>query len=227
MKKTKKKLKIDWKSKLIDLLIVIIGITIAFQLNNLNESNKSRTQEKDYLKSFYEENRDNELSLSLALEFTFKTKNDIDSLKQILLSKNYEDDRIKNLSASMMVLSDFHPSLITMENITASGDFELISNFEYREKLIDTYNSYQTTSQLEGILSDYINQYITPFLFKNVRFSDFTSLKENFIKNPEFENIVLGYDVLLTQKLKGYEVNLEKLKELNQLLTTTNNVYKK
>lgn len=49
MKKTKRKLKIDWKSKLIDLLIVIVGITIAFQLNTLNESKKSKTQEKDYL----------------------------------------------------------------------------------------------------------------------------------------------------------------------------------
>ena len=73
MKKIKWKLDIDWKSKLIDLLIVITGITIAFQLNNLNESNKSKTQERDYLKSFYEENRDNESSLSLALEFAFKT----------------------------------------------------------------------------------------------------------------------------------------------------------
>jgi len=227
MKKIKRKLKIDWKSKFIDLLIVIVGITVAFQLNNLNESNKSKTKEKDYLKSFYEENRDNESNLSLAIEFTLKTKNDIDSLKQILLSNDYNDDRIDNLSASLMVLSDFNPSLITMENIIASGDFELISNFEYRERLIDTYNSYRTTTQLEGILSDYVNQYITPFFFENVRFSDFTSLKENFIKKPEFENIVFGYDALLTQKLKGYEVNLEKLKELNQLLTTANNVYKK
>ena len=127
----------------------------------------------------------------------------------------------------MLTMSDFHPSLITMENITASGDFDIIRNFEYREKIIDTYNSYQTTSQLEGILSDYVNQYVTPFFFENIRFSDFTSLKENFIKNSEFENIVLGYDALLTQKLKGYEVNLEKLKELNQLLTFANNVYKK
>ena len=38
----------------------------------------------------------------------------------------------------------------------------------------------------------------------------------------EFENIVIGYDALLTQKLKGYEVNIEKLKKLNQLLTTAN-----
>ena len=222
MKKTKKKLKIDWKSKLIDLLIVVIGITIAFQLNNLNESNKSKAKEKDYLKSFYEENRDNESKLSLAVEFALKTKHDIDSLKQILLSKDYQDDRIKSLSASMMALSDFNPSLITMENITASGDFELISNFEFREKLIDTYNSYQTTSHLEGILSDYVNQYVTPFFFENIRFSDFTSLKENFIAKPEFENIVLGYDALLTQKLKGYEENIVKLKKLNQLLTTAN-----
>ena len=219
MKKTKKILKIDWKSKLIDLLIVIIGITIAFQLNNLNESNKSKAKEKDYLKSFYEENRDNESSLSLALEFTLKTKNDIDSLKRILLSKDYQDDRIKDLTASMMVSSDFNPSLITMENITASGDFELISSFEYREKIIDTYNSYQTTLQLEGILSDYVNQYVTPFFFENVRFSDFTSLTENFMINPEFENIVFGYDALLTQKLRGYEENIVKLKKLNLLLT--------
>ena len=225
MGKIKRKLKIDWKSKFIDLLIVIVGITIAFQLNNLNESDKSKTKEKDYLKSFYEENRDNESSLSLALEFALKTKNDIDSLKHILLSKDYEDDRIKGLSASMMALTDFSPSLITMENITASGDFELISNFEHRENLIATYNSYQTTSQLEGILSDYVNQYVTPFFFENVRFSDFTSLKENFIKKSKFENIVIGYDALLTQKLKGYVVNKEKLQKLNQLLTTANTVY--
>ncbi len=222
MKKIKWKLDIDWKSKLIDLVIVIIGITIAFQLNNFNESNKSNAQERDYLKSFYEENRDNELALSLALKFALKTKNDIDTLKQILLSKNYEDDRIKNLSASMMALSDFHPSLVTMESITESGEFKLISDLEYREKLIDTYNSYQTTSQLESILSDYVNEYVTPFFFSNIRFRDFTSLHNNFIKNPKFENIVIGYDALLTQKLKGYEENLEKLKGLNQLLTTTN-----
>jgi len=226
MKKIKWKLDIDWKSKLIDLLIVIIGITIAFQLNNFNESNKSNAQERDYLKSFYEENRDNELALSSALEFALKTKNDIDTLKQVLLSKNYEDDRIKNLTASMMALSDFHPSLVTMENITESGEFKLISDLEYREKLIDTYNSYQTTSQLESILSDYVNEYVTPFFFRNIRFSDFTSLHDNFKESPEFENIVIGYDALLSQKLKGYEENLKKLKELNQLLTTANKAYK-
>ena len=220
MKKIKLKLNIDWKSKFIDLLIVIIGITIAFQLNNLNESNKSVAKEKDYLESFYEENIKNEKNLSSALEFSITTKKDIDTLKQILLSKNYEDIRITNLSASMMAMSDFHPSLTTMENITASGEFELIRDIEFRKSIIDTYNSYNTTSQFEVLLTDYTSQYLTPFFFDNVRFSDFTPLAENFIEKPRFENIVLGYDALISQKINGYQASLKKVNQLNQILVT-------
>lgn len=46
MKQNKWKLNIDWRSKFIDLLIVIIGITIAFQLNNLNESKNQISKKK-------------------------------------------------------------------------------------------------------------------------------------------------------------------------------------
>ncbi len=225
MKKIKSKFNIDWKSKIIDLLIVIIGITIAFQLNNLNESNKSKTKEIDYLKSFYNENADNESNLTSALEFSLEKKKDIDNLKQILISKKYKDDSIKNLAAGMMTFSNFNPSIITMENIKASGQFELIRNIEFRENLIDTYDSYETTTQLEGLLSDYAKQYLSPFFFENVKLSDFSSLNEDFAEKAEFENIVIGYDAMLTQKIVGYKENLKKLKKLNLQLTTVNNAH--
>ena len=206
-----------------EIILVVIGILIALSINNWNEADKSKKKEKDYLNSFYEENKVNESNLTLALDFANTSKNDIDSLKQMLFSKEYNEVSIKNLSASMMALSDFSPSIITMENITASGDFEIISNFKFREHLIDTYNSYETTAQYEAILSDYVNQYVTPFFFENIRFSDFSTLKENIFIQPEFENIVIGYDALLTQELKGYKDNLVKLKKLNQLLSSVNN----
>ncbi len=225
MKRIKWKLDIDWKSKFIDLLIVIIGITIAFQLNNLNELNKSKTKEIDYLKSFYNENAANESNLILALEFCLEKKKDIDNLKQILISKKYTDNSIKNLAASMMAYSNFSPSIITMENITASGQFELIRNIEFRENLIDTYNSYETTSLMEVFLSDYAKEYVSPFFFENVRFSDFSAINEDFAEKAEFENIVIGYDMLLTQKIDAYKVNLEKLKKLNLQLTAINNTH--
>ncbi|SDC65353.1 DUF6090 family protein [Williamwhitmania taraxaci] len=222
MKKVKKKLSIDWKSKSIDLLIVIIGITTAFQLNNLNESNKSKAHEKDYLKSFYVENRDNEANLIAALKFSESNKNDIDTLKYILLSKNYADKRIKILTASMMGVANYTPSITTMENVTASGEFELIEDIELRKQIILTYNTYNVTLKLESLLSDYINKYVTPFLFENIRFSNLSPINSTFIKDPLFENIVIGYEVLLTQQIKGYQDNLEKIKLLNNKLTTAN-----
>ena len=225
MKKIKLNLNIDWKSKLVDLLIVIIGITIAFKLNTWNESIKTKAEAKDYIESFYEENITNKTNLSSALEFSESTKKDIDTLKQILLSKNYCDQRIKILTASMMALANYSPSITTMENITASGEFKLIKDIELRKQIIKTYNSYNVTLKLEDLLSDYVNKYVTPFYFENIRFSDFSSISSDFIKEPLFENIVFGYEVLLRQQIKGYQDNLEEIRMLNEKLTNANNVY--
>ncbi len=209
---------IDWKSKFMDLLIVIIGITIAFQLDSLNESNKSGQKEIDYLNNFRTETLDNETNLRLALEMSTSYMNDLDTLKHLLLSGQYEDKRILNLSAGMMALSDVQPSVITMENIIASGEFELISDIECRESIISTYNRYETTDKLEGLMNNYVVNYVTPFFFENIRFSDFSSLGENFTEKVALENIVIGYEVMLAQKITGYESNLEQVSILSSLL---------
>jgi len=226
MKKIKLNLNIDWKSKIIDLLIVIVGISIAFKLNTWNETLKTDLQAKDYINSFYEENIANEANLASALQFSESNKKNIDSLKQILLSKKYAVERIKTLSASMMGVANYSPSIVTMENITASGEFELIKDIELRKQLISTYNTYNTTLKLESILSEYIDKYATPFFFENIRFSDFSSIHSDFIKDPLFENMVFGYDILLGQQIKGYQDNLVKIKLLNKKLTAANKMYK-
>lgn len=156
------------------------------------------------------------------MKFSISNKNDIDNLIQILLSKSYSDERIKGFTASMMGLADFSPSILTMENITASGEFELIKDIELRKRIISTYNTYNTTTKLERLMSDYVNQYVTPFFFNNVRFSDFSSINSNFIKEPLFANIVFGYEVFLNQQIKGFQLNLERIRQLNQPLTTAN-----
>jgi hypothetical protein len=227
MKRPKLNFKIDWKAIIIELLIVIIGISIAFKLNNWNESKKTELEVKEYIRSFYDENHANQESLISALKFTKSNKTGIDTLKVILLSKNKSDERIKSLIANMMGIANYTPLTTTMQNISSSGEFDLIKDIELRKDLIETYSAYKRTAKLETIISDYINDYVTPFLFENLLFSDFSYLNGDFIKDPIFENIVIGYDVLLNQLINGYEQNLIKLNELNEKLTTANKVYNK
>jgi len=227
MKKPAFNFNLDWKSKFVDLFIVIIGITIAFKLNNWNESRKTEQKEVEYLESFYNENQENRENLISALNFSKATKKNIDSLKQILSSGSYADESIKPLIASMMALADYSPSITTMENITASGEFELINDIELRKSIINTYNTYETTTKLEGLMTDYVNDYVTPYFMENFRFSNFGFIHADLTKDPLFENIVLGYDAMLVQQIGGYERNLDKQNLLHEKLSAANSAPRK
>lgn len=225
MRKIKSSTKIDWMSKLVDLAIVIIGLTIAFKLNTWNDSVKNDVAVKEYIESFYTENKTNHDSLVSALDYSKSCKKDIDTLKQILQSKNYSDKRIKPLVASMMGLANYTASTTTMQNISASGDFSLLKDIDLRKSLISTYDAYKTTAKLELLITDYVNQYVTPFFFKSFRISNFSDLNKDFAKDPLFENTVFGYDVLLTQLINGYQENLERINQLDVKLTAARALY--
>ena len=218
MSKLNINLNIDWRSKIIDLLIVVLGITIAYKLNTWNESSKAQSKAVNYIRSFSEENTRNEENLRGALEFSVKNLESIDTLKKLLVSKRYDDPRIQELMGTMMALASYSPSVTTMENITASGDFEILQDVELRKKIIDTYNSYKTTLKLETMLLDYVGEYVTPYVFEKVRFSDGSIIEDDFIQDPQFENIVFGYSVLLSQQVNGYSTNLLKVESLTEIL---------
>jgi len=213
----KKKFKINWRSKFIDLLIVIAGISIAFKLNTWNESNKANREIEDYLLSFQVESTNNKATLSAALEYSISIKKYLDSLKILLIKEDYGHENIKTYVSSLMGLSNFIPVTTTMDNITASGQFGLIKNAELKKRLIDTYKTYKSTIKMDDILMDYVDKYLTPYFFENVRFRDFSSINGDFINNPKFENIVFGYEVLLNQQIQHYENTLE---EIDTLLNT-------
>ena len=222
MKKPEFKYSIDWKSKFMDLIIVIVGITIAFKLNTWNESTKSSKNAAEYVKSFTDENVSNQQLLASVLEFSEANKKEIETLKNLLVTGDYEDTRINNLVATMMELADFSPMITAFENITASGEFELIRDSELRKQIINTYNGYKTTDKFENILMDYVNEYVTPYFFEYVRFSDFNAVDSEFIRSQLFENIVTGYEILLSQQIRGYRDNLKKANNLSDRLNAVN-----
>jgi len=218
MNKRKLHTKINWPEKVIDFLIVIFGITIAFQLNNWNEIRKSELKERNYIQSFYEENIDNETNLKNALSFSLSNKKNIDTLIHIIQSKNYSDRSIQTLLQSMLQISNYNPATTTMDNITASGEFELIKDINLRKEIINNYKTHNTTLKFEGLLLDHMNNYLIPFYFENIRFADPHPLDKDLINTPLFENIVFGYSVLLNQQIDGYQNNLEKIISLNEEL---------
>ena len=142
--KKKTHFKINWTSKLVDLLIVIVGISIAFKLNTWNETNKVNRDIRDYLLSFQEECVSNKSALTAAHKYSTSIKKDLDSLKVLLIREDFDHKNIKTYVSKLMGLSNFMPVTTTMDNITASGQFGLIKNAVLKKLLIDTYKTYKS-----------------------------------------------------------------------------------
>ncbi len=223
MNKPQTNLGFDWKSKIVDLLIVIIGISIAYNLNTWNESIKRDQEAKNYIENFYQENTNNKVKLSGALEFSSSKREEITKLQNCLFAREFDDKEIKDLTIQMLGSVSFVPSTTTMENIIASGEFKFIKNNELRKEIISTYNSYSTTAKLEGLLSSFVFDYLSPYLYENIRFYNLDSIGTSFIEDPRFENLVFSYLVFLKQKVRNYENTLEKIIELDKALAAAMN----
>ncbi len=215
---------IEWKSKIIDLLIVIIGITLAFRLNNWSESKKQDSLLKNYVTSFNIENQSNIESLSNALDYSQLQLSKIDTLRQIMRKEAYDDMRLRQLSPSLLNTVNYKSSTITLENIKESGDFELIKDYKLRKKIITVYESLSELKEKESVLNDYVKTITRPYFFEKIRYRDFYPVDdEGMVKDHRYENMIIGYGILITRQIQAYNTTMAELENLKQELVLSLN----
>ncbi|MEM8965781.1 MAG: hypothetical protein AAGE93_05150 [Bacteroidota bacterium] len=216
------KITIDWKSKLIDFLIVILGITLAFQLNNWNESRKDKQRLENYLESFRLETRENIENLQSALKQARFFKEKADTIKVLIASKRFMDSRLGTTAPLMTNFVGYQPLFTTIENIKESGDFNLIKDYALRKELVNTYESLKGTATSEQNTQEYIRDFIDPYFFNKVRYStNYPIDPTDFITDHRFENIAIAYSNLMNQQIDDYNSVLDKLQTLEQSLDDT------
>lgn len=182
--------KINWQYAFGEILIVIIGISIAFSMNKCAEIKKNNTQKKLYLeniKSDVKIDKNNLQKNSALIGQKIQTINEF-----IHLISN--DDSLNGKSIfklfTVFNLTEFYPKDITYQTMINSGDFKLIDNFELKAAIEEHYSNYKS------ILKDYERQeiihkdYLGDYMIHNM---DFEAMKkgQSGLKNQNlFKNIL-------------------------------------
>lgn len=209
--------KIDWRNHFIELMVVFIGITSAFTLNNWQENRKSASLEQKYISSFIEdiESDIGELErLIVAYDSTLKIVKRLD----VLLQKKSAKDSINLYSQNLFVVGEFVPQTNTYESLKASGQMEIISNFALKKRIHEVYFNYHEVKQVDGIYKNFFDRYIFPFLVDNVEFRSFDVAGSGILDGFKFANIVNGYIAMVTLKVTGYRTAQGKCESLKNLL---------
>jgi len=181
-----------FKYALGEIILVVIGILIALQINNWNQQRQNQQKEQSILRQIHKDFRSNKIQLD---SIKLNNQEAIDGCNRIIAlmpfqKKKFEFDTIAKYSSKVFSIKTFNPSNGSVEALINSSTFDVISNDTLRNLLVswkDVYNDYTEEEQYARDLQIWE---ILPFLRKNFDFNDINN-EHNFkiMDKIEFQNL--------------------------------------
>ena len=204
---------------IIDLIVVIAGISIAFALDNWSKNKNETRQEQLYLQALKEDLRSDIESLQSLMDSSKVLINNTNETFQLLFS-NQPVERFQNRHIiSTYVAPYFSGNNGTYNALVNSGDLKSISSFEVKKGLEVHYNvSYSEISDVDEFIRNLVDNHLYPYMLKNIRFAGRTGIADaSPLRQNEAINLMGSYVNFLTSRNKKY---LELITECEELINS-------
>jgi len=126
-----------------EIVLVVIGILIALQINTWNEDYKNSKRERGYLINLQQDLMADSLRLS-ELKHNFElAERSKRSFGKIIEGQNASLDSLTvHFYNQTDIITDFVPNSTTLDELKYSNGLNLISNPQLRRQIVTLYNSY-------------------------------------------------------------------------------------
>ena len=156
--------KINWQYTFGEILIVIIGITIAFSMNKCADDKKNNELKIQYLKSLKNDIEFDKEQLNSNIEALNSKLKDAELILPYLNSDSINKMHIVGKVFNIINLSHFTPKDVSYQTLINSGDFRLINDFELKTAIETHYSEYdemlKSYFRQENIVKEYIGKYL-------------------------------------------------------------------
>lgn len=227
-----------------EILLVVVGILIAIQINSWQETRKNirmETKTLELLKDEYEENLkqlDEKISFRVEMiEAAFKLISILDS------NQNFHEiskDSIAVYIGKTIPFPTFNPSMGVTNDIINSGKLYIIRNSELRVFLSAWSSNISQVSEIEQVWLDYSTNKYIPFLidnynyrngmnelWKNLRLSLIMHLGDDRIQGLEIGKSVKEVNLAKLFQNENFEDHLSNLLAFNDLANVQSLVVKR
>ncbi len=161
--------KINWTYTLGEILIVIIGISIAFSLNKCAESNQDKKLEKLYLENLRNDIETDKANLEQNLELlTSKKEILFNSFKYFNPNIPKRDSLLPRSFFRVAEIIEFSPKSTTHQTLINSGDLKLITNFNLKTAIQEHYRAYGSLQQDYDRMVNISKKYIADYFIYNM-----------------------------------------------------------
>jgi hypothetical protein len=134
-----------------EIVLVVIGILIALQINNWNETRKSSIQEKIYLERLVKENLQNLESFKNEIYNITLGVESIEVLSAALKNNSISDSLLiaaaHNFFKYGSIYHNFTSSTSTFDDLSSTGNLTLISNSSLRDRIVKHYAKHNEVAE--------------------------------------------------------------------------------
>jgi hypothetical protein len=211
-------MKKQFKYAIGEILIVIVGISIAFSMNKCAEYKKNEADKKQYLDNITSDVEIDKKNLEANFEVIGKK---IEALNEVIPLINTDSpEKIKSIRKifSVFTLTEFYSKDITHQTMINSGDFKLIDDFNLKTAIEEHYSNYKS------ILKDYARQetihkeYLGSYLINNADYDAMRKGEFGFNNEKLFKNILQSMSGSLIIKKNATERGIKSCDSLLAVL---------
>lgn len=211
--------KINWQYTFGEILIVIIGISIAFSLNKCSENNQNKKIQKLYLENLKDDIETDKTNLESNLEkLNAKDKVLANTYKYYSpLSPKRDSVLFYSFLKSVQVI-EFSPKNTTHLTLMNSGDLKLIDNFELRTDIQEHYRKYGSLQLNYERMENISKKYVADYFIYNIDMGKLRTGEKAYNDEKLLKSIMqsmhgaLGLKISSTQEsIKSCENIIEKI----------------
>ncbi|MBR9853632.1 MAG: hypothetical protein GYB37_03500 [Algicola sp.] len=168
-----------------EIILVVIGILLALQINTWNQEKNNKNEEQFYLNKLQVNLVQDTVYLSNRMRQLNFTLDSLTSLEVLLRDKKLKEFTNENMFRSLIGLFRFQPQTSTFDNLISTGKLELISNQSIVDSLFNYYNDLNNyTNQQLAADETYTRQTIGPKLLE-IEGGIFKGSKSSMSKDEE------------------------------------------
>lgn len=201
-----------------EILLVVIGILFALQINNWNERKIQRKAELQFYKNTKEQLLDDTKNILSQLDYNTKFKSEFEFAIQLIEKNNtIQKDSLGLIALNLLNYSDFDRQGNIYETTINSGNIKLLSNNDIIDGLRRLEETYMYVNRMETIHFDALMSMV-PDLTQTIRFATDEVENEKKLYAFEFQNLFVLSLRIMSEKEEVYNRSLNEIEELIELM---------
>ena len=202
-----------------EILLVMIGILLALQVNNWNENKIKRSSELTYYSNIKNRLLDDKRLIQSQINYNSRYDNQFKYANEIIeINDRTKTDTLGKIAINLTNYSDFDGRDNIYESMVNSGEIKLLKNNEIIEGIRNLEEDYLHINRIEKIHYDAMITYAIPSIYPNIKFSTGEVKNPDLVYRFEFQNLIVSLLGIMEEKDQKYNSTIEHIDMLLELI---------